>query len=331
MRVWITGIFVLCIFLRLSTSINAQAIEPKSSVDLKSLTIYATGNTNGYLEPCPCSKELLGGVAIRAGIFQPIRRFQPSLHNDSLGRYYLLLDAGNRLSAHRKLEAEASAIGSLFQKLNYDALNIGWQDLRLGARHLKKQKKLPFVAANIFDAKGKSFLPKYRILKRGKKQIAIIGILSKDAFMLLDSLERKEYFWIKEDSAIGLVLQELNDKTIDAVILLSNSYDPEVEKKLLFAFPKINGMITTSEIYLKEESEVLKIGETERGKFIVSTGHDGEFVSSVKLSTHRSHHETSENELIVEAMFPILLKPYLTKDESIQKEVKMIQKKFETP
>lgn len=102
---------------------------PGSSPAAPALSVVVSGEQNGYLTPCGCSKPLLGGMPRRGGALR-------ALPGSGEGR--ALLENGDLTPARgRQDELKAETMVDMLTHLGYDVLNLGEQDLRLGLPYVR--------------------------------------------------------------------------------------------------------------------------------------------------------------------------------------------------
>jgi len=171
----LSGIFILffCLFINTSPCIGKEA----------SLTLIYTSNNLGEVEPCLTCPEAgeNGGLPRRSHFIKTVRNEVNDL---------LILDAGDTLaidyfsreSEREKARKRAEVVLQLYEKIGYDALNIGDTDLGLGVeylRNLQKNLKIPFLSANLKDKKTKKpiFTP-YLIKEIGGIKIGVLGLIT---------------------------------------------------------------------------------------------------------------------------------------------------------
>ncbi len=141
---------------------------------------------------------------------------------------YLLFDLGNNFYKRFKNESNILEFARFVEKLNYDALNIGFGELSLGIEeleNLKKNSNLPFVSANL-KAVGKTnlFLP-YIVREIKGIRVGVIGFTDKDS-LDLQPISKAQFF------EFNLIFQTLRkyirilkkEEKVDIIILLSR-YD----------------------------------------------------------------------------------------------------------
>jgi len=165
---------IICLFLAFDTSI--------SFCQETSLTLIHSSNTLGEVESGCCPETgNAGGLARRSHITKAVGK-------EATNR--LMIDAGDTFaiglpgSGKEKEKARkwAEFILKIYEKMGYDAINIGDTDLVLGVHYLtalSKKSKIPFLSANLREKKtGQPVFEPYRIKQVNGLKIGIIGLLT---------------------------------------------------------------------------------------------------------------------------------------------------------
>jgi 2',3'-cyclic-nucleotide 2'-phosphodiesterase (5'-nucleotidase family) len=147
-----------------------------------SLTLIYSSNTLSEVESGCCPETgNAGGLARRS---HTIKAVSKEVKNR------LILDAGDTfaigLPARGKETEKARKRGEfilkIYEKMGYDAINIGDTDLVLGVHYLtalSKKSKIPFISANLREKKtGQPVFEPYRIKQVNGSKIGIIGLLT---------------------------------------------------------------------------------------------------------------------------------------------------------
>lgn len=134
------------------------------------ITLFVSGDSRGYLEPCGCRRDQAGGLSGRASVIR-----------GSKAPVKLVLDVGNLTPGSRPYELlKLRYLLDGMEKIGYDAVNLGRTDAELDMETLRKalgEARLPYVSANVWDrASARPVVERYRILKRGKLRIGITGV-----------------------------------------------------------------------------------------------------------------------------------------------------------
>lgn len=134
------------------------------------VTLFVTGDTRGYLEPCGCRRDQAGGLPGRMTL---VRR------NETPER--LLVDVGNLTSGGRSYEI--LKLGYLLdgmRRMGYDAVNLGRREAGLDRDTLAKviaENRLPFVSCNVRDrSTGRLLTEPFRVKTVAGVRIGITGV-----------------------------------------------------------------------------------------------------------------------------------------------------------
>ena len=172
----------------------------------------------------------MGGLPRKYTVIDKIKR------NENID--HLLIDSGNFLFSSSRNRPEntaaitkASGIAKIYREMNYDAVNIGPNDLAAGINYLKKLDFLPWVCANFYDNSGKTIFTPYIIKSFNQMSYGIIGLSSQPS---ITSAEFSYQPWRK---ILPSLIQELNQK-VDCIIVLS-SLKEEENKGIAQQFPEI--------------------------------------------------------------------------------------------
>jgi 2',3'-cyclic-nucleotide 2'-phosphodiesterase (5'-nucleotidase family) len=137
----------------------------------------------GEVEPCSTCPEAgeNGGLPRRSHFVNTVRKEVKDLLVLD-GGDALAIDYFSRKSEKEKARKRAEVVLRLYEKIGYDALNIGDTDIGLGVEYLKnlqKQVRIPFLSANLKDRKtGKPVFNPYLIKDVGGAKVGIIGLLT---------------------------------------------------------------------------------------------------------------------------------------------------------
>jgi 5'-nucleotidase/UDP-sugar diphosphatase len=144
------------------------------------------------------------------------------------GKELLTLDAGNSLfkargSPSTREREKARLIAMAYQRMGYQAVNIGSYDLAAGIEFLRKLQQevhLPLVSANLLDEKGgKPVFKTHMVLDVSGMRVGLLGLTS-DAHHD-EGVTPEGYFISDPLSAAKTVVAELA-KECDIIVALSN-------------------------------------------------------------------------------------------------------------
>lgn len=234
------------------------------------LGIIYTSNTNGYIFSCDCSDENLGGMARRASVFKTLRKY-----ND---RKLLFLDAGNVHSSYPRNIQDDKLVEKIYNILKYDVRNIGEQDLVYGKTFFEKYvRSAQSVSLNLREASGKERLKPYILKKKSGFRIAILGLLTKNAYSVVPDSIQRDFELADELQSLKSTLKSIQKLKPDMVILLLRALDYNLEFKLARELKTIDLILTCSERF------ALKPVWQESVTLIASAGKDGEQVGRLFL------------------------------------------------
>lgn len=176
----ITKYVLLCIITMVAPTFGYSPLTLANEI---CLTLIYSSNTLGEVMPCLTCPEAgeNGGLPRRADFIKTVKKEAKEL---------LILDAGDalaidyfsRASEREKARKRAEVVLRLYEKIGYDALNIGDTDIGLGIEYLKNLQgriKIPFLSANLKERKtGKPVFNPYLIKDVGGAKIGIIGLLT---------------------------------------------------------------------------------------------------------------------------------------------------------
>ena len=135
------------------------------------LSLHFTCDTHGRLVPCGCFTGQFGGLT----------RLKTALDGGSQTNE-LRLDVGDAIGGKEDFHLiEYRKILDAYALMRFDAMNIGQREARLPLAELLKLKQsspVPILSANLLDkATGKPVFETHRLVRRGAKTIAIVGLL----------------------------------------------------------------------------------------------------------------------------------------------------------
>lgn len=173
----------------------------------RELAFLFTCDVRGRLVPCGCFTGQLGGltrVATMVGLSSP-----PS---------QVKVDVGDAIRGTADYEVmEYRYIQRAFAAMGYEALNVGHREAQLSAaalRELKRTAPVPMLSANLLDAATRAPLfDAYRIIRRGKWRIALVGLV--DSRSVGDGLAVENM-----EVALGKLLPVLKPQA-DFIVLLA--------------------------------------------------------------------------------------------------------------
>lgn len=206
----------LCLALAALTFLS-QCTTSSTYVPNSTLTIFYNNDQFGYLEPCGCRVNPIGGVH---------RRFNAMASVPQERR--LFFDSGNLLFKSTTVPSylsgqwleQAKGLIEAYNLQGADAVGIGETDFANGVDgflQLKEKAKFPFVNANVVYRKsGDPFLEPYTIVERAGLRIGVFGIFGTD-LRLPSELRATDTI-----AAAKKQVRTLRGKNVDLVVMLSH-------------------------------------------------------------------------------------------------------------
>ncbi|HEY3963884.1 MAG TPA: multiheme c-type cytochrome [Planctomycetaceae bacterium] len=244
------------------------------------LVLILTGEQHGYVEPCGCSINQLGGLSRRADLFRQLHERGWKTTGFDVGG---LVNNPNRKQGKLKFDMMLKCLTDM----HYAGIAMGVEELQLTFDFLSLHRpdELPFLSTNVvlFDdpAFGGAPLPK-RVVTIGDIKLGVLAVFGPE----LDDLVRPngrdlggfEYEVLPPAEAIKKHLTELQSEKPDLLILLSHSkYD--ASKELAASFPEFDIIVTAGgpedpdlkPKYLGEKT--LFVAPGQKGKHVPAVGY----------------------------------------------------------
>ncbi|MBM3458901.1 MAG: hypothetical protein FJX77_10270 [Armatimonadetes bacterium] len=168
----LAGVAVVCLLFPLVLEGCRSLGAPPERV-----TLYLSGDTQGYLEPCGCRRDQAGGLPGRATVIR-----------GSKSPAKFVLDAGNMTPGGRPYELlKLRYLLEGMAKIGYDAVNLGKKEAELDLPTLRQalgEVQLPYLSANVREkAGGKPLAPAFRLVTRAGITLGITGVTELDPFL----------------------------------------------------------------------------------------------------------------------------------------------------
>ena len=253
-----------------------------AELDSPAALLLLSGQQEGYLEPCGCSAEQIGGLLRRFDFVERVRKQNWPVS---------LVELGGLISkdpAHARGGLEQNKIKfdyalKALKLLGYDALALSADDLKIGVgetmglfdNNLGERTKV--VVANVQPEKiyEKVFRPSI-IVKAGPVKLGITAVIDPDAFAKLSDPDKDVTLTaIKSpEEVLPKVLVDLESSSDYQVLLVQGP--PALAKRLGEAFTGFDVVVATSEMAdpLSHEPEMLGGGKT----MLISIGKKGKYL-----------------------------------------------------
>ncbi|MBJ13133.1 MAG: hypothetical protein CMG62_08705 [Candidatus Marinimicrobia bacterium] len=200
-----------------------------------------------------------------------------------------MLDAGDMFFSTKNLNKDnveseryrASVMIEAYQKIGYDAINIGNYELLSGLKFLKsldEKCSIPFISANLTDAKtGKLLFEPYIVIERNGLTLGIIGVTGMKPDTL-KSVASKDY--VESGNAFIKKLK----KKVDLIAVLAN-VDRKEQQQLSKSFPEADFIFTSGSTNMTRKNSPQK----EDGPFVYSFGKQGKYLSVLTTDIKNSN------------------------------------------
>ena len=246
----------ICLFaITLIISLSCE----KNNVVSGNFSFLVTGNVQGELYPKKMRRGSLGGLARRSTYINKVKKDMNPI----------ILDAGNLFAEN----TNGAALINSYNKIGYDAFNVGINDLSIKDR-IKKMEKLadfPFISANIIDKEsGKLAFKPYMIIKRNRFKIGIIG-LSNNRNLNTD-------YTITDPVVAGQkILKALAKNTRYQVVMFNGTLDQSIQLK--------KGVAEADFIFVSGHKQIpRKTKVHDGGAFTYSVGEYGQSIVSTTIN-----------------------------------------------
>ena len=236
------------------------------------VTFLLTGEQHGYLEPCGCSETQSGGVARRHDLLKQM---------EERGWTVTGLDLGGTLKRSRlQSKIKFDAVLRALREMNYAGLNLGPEELALGAEEMltrfdpngKPAENLPFLSANVtlFGSADLGVPQRYRVYEVNGIKIGVTSVVSPKLTVDNPYLEGDITVADPAESLVPVV-ESLKAETPDLMILLSHA-DTEETRALIQKFPQFHLVVSAGgyedpEFAPKYEGETMLLHVGQKGKY----------------------------------------------------------------
>ena len=262
--------------------------------------VLFTGADRGILEPCGCTKGMLGGIGRRAFLIE-------ALHTGVENGSILTVAAGGLCGGTTALdilryETLLMALG----EIGYDAAALGPEELSLGLDRLRDAAEIagfPFLLSNV-SFPGETELPfrkRLALKDRGSLAFNIFGVIAPS----LRSSLPKEASYLLPEEAIAIA----DDSSGSAMTLVLMRGNREEARDLR---EKIAGPCLVIYAAFDSEPQVLDFGLKEGDVSVVTPGDRGRFVGLASLL-----YEGPERGAVVTKVRPEPLDPTLPESETV--------------
>ena len=239
--------------------------------------LLLTGEQHGYLEPCGCSIHQLGGMARRADLVRILteERKWPVAGLDV---------GGTPLRNRRQDQIKYLCLFDAFKSMNYGAVAVGLEELKLGADFLLQQqvadpeeakKAVGLVSANValYDPPLEGWPLASRIVQVGPVKVgvtAIVGLSLRDQVAPVGAMSN---ITIRDPvEVLPSAIAALQAEKPDFLVLLSHGSIEEA-RQLAGKFPAFRIVLTAGGPEEPDKKPVV-VGKT----WVLQAGHKGKRV-----------------------------------------------------
>ncbi|MEK7486224.1 MAG: cytochrome c family protein [Planctomycetota bacterium] len=220
---------------------NIQEFSENQNTNSSSeAVVYFSGNLQGYLEPCGCTRGQFGGMKRRANFITSLQT--PGIY----------VENGDMTSMRERLdEMKQELILKCFQSLEYQVVNLGEKDLFLGIERLLKSP-VPLLSGN-FRSSGKIVFPATHEIKTKTFSLTIIGLLS-DSFRAELLKVNPNYDLIPPKEALIEIMKTIPEDHRVLLMLHGSRFEGG---PILANFPRIEAAICAHEYNMPQEASLL--------------------------------------------------------------------------
>jgi hypothetical protein len=266
--------------------------EQKSTKILANLgnpaaVLIISAEQEGYLEPCGCSAEQIGGLIRRHDFIERVHKQGWPTASIELGT--LIKDPAGARGGFDQSKYKFDYALKALTLLNYDAIALSAQDLKIGVSEALglfdnnlQGKKAKIIVANVKPEKTyEKMFGSSVVVTAGLVKLGITAVIDPETLTKLADQDRE--VWLpsiqRPDEVLPGVLAELEPKSDIQVLMVQGS--PALAKRLALAYPGFDVVVATSEVVdpLSHEPESLNGGKT----MLVSIGKKGKYVGVVGL------------------------------------------------
>jgi hypothetical protein len=270
---------------RASGTVGPKSTKLLANLGSPAAVLIISGEQEGYLEPCGCSAEQIGGLIRRYDFIERV-------HNQKWPT--ALIELGSLIKdpagARGGLEQSKYKFDYALKALNlmkYDAIALSTQDLKLGVGEALgffdnnfQGKNTKIVVANVQpDANFKRIFAPSLIVAAGPVKLGITGVIDPELLQKLADPDRD--VWLpsikRPDEVLPGVLEKLGPQSDYQVLMVQGS--PALARRLAEAYPGFDVVVATSETAdpLSHEPDLVNGGKT----MLVSLGKKGKYVGVV--------------------------------------------------
>jgi hypothetical protein len=223
---------------------NKKELPPQPLLDgweQPAAAIVVSGEQHGYIEPCGCAKNQLGGISRRSDLIHQIA---------GRGWPLVALDAGglgnDKFPTRRQSKYKFDTAVKALKDMKYAAMALGLEELKLNVDLLSyhRPSELPFLGCNVvlFDSPGLEGGPVAKVIVPvGKVRLGVTAIYGPSLKGELG--QQAEITILDPAEALPRVIAELEQEKPDLLVLLSHAKLAET-REIAQAFPQFDLIVS---------------------------------------------------------------------------------------
>jgi hypothetical protein len=236
------------------------------------LALVISGEQLGFIEPCGCAglENQKGGLSRRHSLIKQLAGEGWPLAPLDLGGQVRRFGAQQEIKFHITVEA--------LRTMDYAAVAFGPDDLRLPAGEVLSDaidQRSTFVSANVGFAGFEDATPRFRILQRGGRKLAVTAVLGEKH---RQRISNDDLTFSPAEAALAEIVPQMKQQA-DLLVLLSHA-SPEESETLARRFPEFKLVVVAGGA---EEPPARPAVVPETGAWLVEVGHKGMYVAVVGL------------------------------------------------
>ncbi len=276
-------ILFLVIILAISSLVRAAYPDKEDAA----FTILFTGEEIGYLEPCGCTEDMIGGIPRRHTLIRDVGAGLKSAPTP------ILVSLGDLTKGFgRKSEIKMETFLQALETMGYFAHNLGEKDIALGPEllnYLNMESSIKFLSSNVkftdhFNKRIHPFLIKHVGVGLPRPyKVGFLGILSPD---LAETVPTYGFKITEPASSLKPLIGVLKDR-VDMLVLLSHA-EMDESIRLAKAFPELDLVISGHDV---DDSAIFEPVYVQDKSVVVSAGNKGKYIGIYKYSPYKKKGE----------------------------------------
>ena len=248
--------------------------------------LFLSGQQEGYLEPCGCSAEQVGGLLRRYDFIERVRKQNWPVSLVELGG--LIKDPAHSRGGFDQNKIKFDYALKALKLLGYDAMALSADDLKVGVGEAlglfdnNLGEKTKIVVANVQPEQiYEKLFRKSVVVTAGRVKLGITGVIDPEGLQKLSDPDKDVALTgLKPpEEVLPKVLAELEAASDYQVLLVQGP--PAMAKRLGEALPGFDVVVATSEFPdpLSREPELLGGGKT----MLITTGKKGKYLGAISI------------------------------------------------